>query len=157
MFHTLTSKQLESVHISSVHLSVLYYEEIGLIHRSKRNPRGITKPNPEARKSNNLLERDFTVYKSITKYVTDTAEIKGKDEKLYVSAIFDCFDSAVLGLAMETSIKATLCQYTEKVSHSRIPSKLEAFSQHPDILTVSTYITLPCIAGESNVLLISVC
>ena len=29
---------------------------------------------------------------------------KAKDGKLYVSAIFDCFDSAVLGLAMETTM-----------------------------------------------------
>lgn len=46
------------------------------------------------------------------KCVTDITEIKAKDGKLYVSAIFDCFDSAVLGLAMETTMKATLCQHT---------------------------------------------
>lgn len=44
--------------------------------------------------------------------MTDITEIKVKDGKLYVSAIFDCFDSAVLGLAMETTMKATLCQHT---------------------------------------------
>ena len=44
--------------------------------------------------------------------MTDITEIKAKDGKLYVSAIFDCFDSAVLGLAMETTMKATLCQHT---------------------------------------------
>ena len=27
----------------------------------------------------------------------------------YISVIFDCFDVTVLGLAMETNIKATLC------------------------------------------------
>ena len=42
----------------------------------------------------------------------DITEIKVKDGKRYVSAIFDCFDSAVLGLAMETTMKATLCQHT---------------------------------------------
>ena len=44
--------------------------------------------------------------------MTDITEIKAKDGKLYVSAIFDCFDSAVLGLAMETTMKATFCQHT---------------------------------------------
>ena len=32
------------------------------------------------------------------KAVTDITEIKCKDGKLYVSAIFDCFDLTVLGL-----------------------------------------------------------
>lgn len=31
---------------------------------------------------------------------------------MYVSAIFDCFDSCVIGLAMETNMKATLCVHT---------------------------------------------
>ncbi len=35
-----------------------------------------------------------------------------KDGKLYVSAIFDCFDAAVLGLAMDTNMKAALCERT---------------------------------------------
>lgn len=48
----------------------------------------------------------------LRKRVKDITEIKAKDGKLYVSAIFDCFDSAVLGLAMETTMKATLCQHT---------------------------------------------
>ena len=35
--------------------------------------------------------------------------IKAKDGKLYVSAMFDCFDLTVLGLAMDTDMKAQLC------------------------------------------------
>ena len=48
----------------------------------------------------------------LTKCVTDMTEIKGCDGKLYVSAIFDCFDSSVIGLAMDTNMKATLCKET---------------------------------------------
>ena len=33
-------------------------------------------------------------------------------ETLCVSAIFDCFDAAVLGLAMDTNMKASLCRQT---------------------------------------------
>ena len=87
-------------------------EKIGLSHRPKRNPKGITKADREARKSDDLLKRNFTSEKPLEKCVTDITEIKAKDGKLYVSAIFDCFDSAVLGLAMETTMKATLCQHT---------------------------------------------
>lgn len=31
---------------------------------------------------------------------------------MYVSAIFDCFDSVVLELAMDTNMKAALCERT---------------------------------------------
>ena len=38
--------------------------------------------------------------------------LKAKDGKLYVSAIFDCFDLTVLGLAMDDNMKAELCVRT---------------------------------------------
>lgn len=44
--------------------------------------------------------------------MTDITEIKGSDGKLYVSAIFDCYDRAVLSLAMDTNMKAPLCAKT---------------------------------------------
>ncbi len=44
--------------------------------------------------------------------MTDMTEIKASDGKLYVSAIFDCYDLAVLGLAMDTNMRATLCEQT---------------------------------------------
>ena len=39
----------------------------------------------------------------------DITEIKCMDGKLYVSAIFDCFDLTVLGLSMDTNMKTPLC------------------------------------------------
>ena len=36
-------------------------------------------------------------------------EIKASDGKFYISAIFDCYDLAVSGLAMDTNMKAGLC------------------------------------------------
>ncbi len=87
-------------------------EKIGLSHRPKHKPNGITKADREAHKSDNLLKRNFTAEEPLKKCVTDITEIKAKDGKLYVSAIFDCFDSAVLGLSMDTNMKATLCQQT---------------------------------------------
>ena len=87
-------------------------EEIGISHPPRRKPNGITKADREARKSDDLLKRDFQAEEPLTKCVTDITEIKGKDGKLYVSAIFDCFDSSVIGLAMDTSMKAPLCVRT---------------------------------------------
>ena len=87
-------------------------EEIGLNHKPKRKPNGITKADKKARKSDDLIKRDFTAEKPLEKCVTDMTEIKAADGKLYVSAIFDCYDLAVLGLAMDTNMKATLCEQT---------------------------------------------
>lgn len=89
-------------------------EAIGLSHRPKRKPNGITKAERNARKSEDLLKRDFTAERPLEKCVTDITEIPAKDGKLYVSAIFDCYDLVVLGLAMADNMKAELCVSTVK-------------------------------------------
>ena len=63
-------------------------------------------------KSDDLLKREFHSDAPLEKCVTDITEIKASDGKLYVSVIFDCFDLGVLGLAMETNMKADLCVHT---------------------------------------------
>lgn len=112
MFWALTQKQPEGVSILSERTVYRVMEKIGFSHCPKRNSKGITKADCEARKSDDLLKRDFTSEKPLKKCVTDIIEIKAKDGKHYVSAIFDCFDSAVWGLALETTMKAMLCQHT---------------------------------------------
>lgn len=87
-------------------------EEIGLGHRSNRKANGITKADRDARKSEDLFKRDFTAEKPFEKCVTDITEIPARDGKLYVSAIFDCYDLGVLGLAMADNMKADLCVST---------------------------------------------
>ena len=89
-------------------------EQINLIHRPKRKPNGITKADREARKSDDLLKRDFTAAAPLKKCVTDITEIKAKDGKLYVSAIFDCYDLMPNGLAMADHMRAELCCETLK-------------------------------------------
>ena len=112
MHQALLLKRPENVAIPSERTVYRVMEEIGLSHHPKRKPNGITKADREARKSDDLLKRDFTAEKPLTKCVTDITEIKARDGKLYVSAIFDCFDSATLGLAMDTNMKAPLCVHT---------------------------------------------
>ena len=112
MYQALLLKNLEGLKIPSERTVYRVMDEIGLSHRPKRKPNGITRADREARKSDDLLKRDFKSNKPLEKCVTDITEIKAKDGKLYVSAIFDCFDSSVLGLAMETNMKATLCEHT---------------------------------------------
>ena len=98
-------------------------EEIGISHRPKRKPNGITKADKEAGKSDDLIKRDFKANKPLEKCVTDMTEIKTLEGKLYISAIFDCIDLSVLGLVMDTNMKATLCEKTLE----------NAYKAHPDI------------------------
>ena len=112
MYQALQLKQPEGVSIPSERTVYRVMDEIGISHRPKRKPNGITKADKEARKSDDLIKRDFTAEKPLKKCVTDMTEIKAADGKLYVSAIFDCYDLAVLGLAMDTNMKASLCEQT---------------------------------------------
>ena len=112
MYQALQLKQPDGISIPSERTVYRIMDQIGLAHRPKRKPNGITKADWEARKSDDLLKRDFCSDEPLKKCGTDITEIKAKDGKLYISAIFDCFDSGVLGLAMEENMKATLCEHT---------------------------------------------
>ena len=54
----------------------------GLGHFKRRKPNGITKAERNARKSDNLIQRDFSADKPCLKCITDITEIKGRDGKL---------------------------------------------------------------------------
>lgn len=97
-------------------------EEIGFSHRPKRKPNGITKADRNARKSDDLLKRDFTAERPLEKCVTDITEIPAQDGKLYVSAIFDCYDLCVLGLAMADNMRTELCISTIGNAFKAFPS-----------------------------------
>lgn len=114
MYQALKLKQPEGISIPSERTVYRIMETIGLSHKPKRKPHGITKADKDARKSDDLIKRDFKSDAPLKKCTTDITEIKAKDGKLYVSAIFDCFDSTVLGIAMDTNMKATLCVETLK-------------------------------------------
>lgn len=92
----------------------VYYvmERLGVSHTPRRKPNGITKADREARKSDDLLKRDFSAEKPCEKCVTDITEIPAKDGKLYVSAMFDCFDVSVLRISMDDNMRAELCVRT---------------------------------------------
>lgn len=52
---------------------------IGITHRPNRKPNGITKADREARKSDDLLKRNFKADKPFSKCVTDITEVKAKN------------------------------------------------------------------------------
>ena len=96
-------------------------EQIGLIHKPRRKPNGITKADRKARKSDDLLKRDFHADKPLEKAVTDISELKAKDGKVYVSCIFDCYDLMPLGLAIDDNMRASLCCLTVRNAKKAYP------------------------------------
>ena len=94
---------------------------LGLTHKPKHNPKGLTKSDKEAMKSDDKLKRDFTAEEPLKKCVTDMTEVKTADGKLYISAIEDCYDNAVLGLSMQDNMKAGLCVDTLKSASMAYP------------------------------------
>lgn len=116
-------------------------EKIGLIHSPNRKPNGITKADRNARKSKDLLNRDFTVERPLEKCVTDITGIPAQDGKLYVFAIFDCYDPRVLGLAMADNRRTELCISTITNASKAYPSIRGAIihNDHENQYTSASY------------------
>ncbi len=122
MYQALILKRPEGTEIPSERTVYRIMKQLGLSHRPKRRPNSITKEDREARKSDDLLKRDFFSEKPLEKCVTDITEIKAKNGKLYVSAIFDCFELSVLGLAMDDNMRTELCVRTLKSAATAYPA-----------------------------------
>lgn len=97
-------------------------KKLNLVHKSKRKPNGLTKVDKEAIKSDDKIKRNFTAKNPLEKCVTDITEIKTADGKLYISAVEDCFDNAVLGISMANNMKSQLCVNTLKTVLITYPS-----------------------------------
>jgi transposase InsO family protein len=82
--------------------------ENGLLHK-RGKPKGLTKADKEAQKSDNLLKRDFSADAPNRKTVTDITEWTACDGKVYQSGVFDCFDNACLGLSLADNMRMELC------------------------------------------------
>ncbi len=121
MYQALMLKQPGNADIPSERTVYRVMEDTGISHHPGRRPDGITKADREARKSEDLLKRDFMSEEPLARCVTDITEIKAGDGKLYVSAVFDCSGSSVTGLAMDTGMKAPLCAQTLKNAAEAYP------------------------------------
>ena len=75
----------------------------------RRKPRSLTKADPKAQKSEDLVNRDFTSEHPGTKWFTDITEFACKDGKTYLCGILDGFDSGLLGFSMADHMRAELC------------------------------------------------
>lgn len=117
----LRNKNDPKFHIPSVRTIYRIMKILGLSHRPRRNPHGITKADRKARKSEDLLKRNFYSEKPLTKCITDISEIKARNGKLYVSVIFDCFDTCALSISLDTNMKATLAKSTLDKAYMAYP------------------------------------
>ncbi|MDD2372365.1 MAG: IS3 family transposase [Syntrophomonadaceae bacterium] len=72
-------------------------------------PRGITKVDPAAQASANLIQQDFSAEAPNQKWLGDITEIPTAGGKLYVAGVLDCFDGAIVGLQMADNMRAELC------------------------------------------------
>lgn len=81
-----------------------------LIHKSRRLPNGITKADMKAEKTKNIIKRDFKADEPNKKWLTDITEIACKDgKKLYLCAVFDCYNGEIVGIAIADNMEASLC------------------------------------------------
>lgn len=101
------------------------------INNHLRRPNGITERDKNAEPAENLFKRNFKAEKPYDKCVTDITEIPAIDGKLYVSAIFDCFDLKVLGLEMRDNMKADLCVQTLRNAYMMNP-RIRGSKLHSD-------------------------
>jgi len=85
--------------------------ENGLLQK-RNHPKGLTKADKQAQKSDNLLRRDFTAAAPNQKTVTDITEWTACDGKVYQSGVFDCFDNTCLGLSLSDNMRSELCVET---------------------------------------------
>jgi len=94
--------------------------EKGWLH-SRRRPKSLTKPDPEAIYNENLLKKDFSSDKPFTKVLTDITQVQCQNGKLYISPIFDCFSGEILSLCMADNMKKELVIDTLNAAVNRYP------------------------------------
>jgi len=92
--------------------------ENGLLQK-RNSPKGLTKAEKQAQKSDNLLKRNFSATAPNQKMVTDITEWTARDGKVYQSGVFDCFDNACLGLSFADHMRTELCveTYSQAARH----------------------------------------
>ena len=81
----------------------------GLLKKVRCHPNGITREDAAAQKSENLIQRDFKSSAPNQKWLSDITEVPCSDGKLYLSAVLDCFNGEIVGLAMDDNMRKALC------------------------------------------------
>lgn len=91
----------------------------GHIHKH-RKPHSLTKATTEIQEKENLIKRNFSSDKPMTKLLTDITEVQCSDGKLYVSPVLDCYNGEIVALEMRENMKKELCIDTIKQLGNRV-------------------------------------
>ena len=105
-------------------------QEKGWLHRQRR-PQSLTKADPEAMFSENLIHQDFSSAEPFKKTLTDITQVPCADAKLYISPLLDCFNGEILSLNMKTNMKKELTTETIADAVKRYP-QLKGAIVHSD-------------------------
>ena len=95
--------------------------EHGWLHERRRRPRGLTKADPAAMASGNLLKQDFRADRPYAKLLTDITQVQCRDGKLFISPVMDCYSGEILALCMREDMKKELCVDTVRAMGSQYP------------------------------------
>lgn len=101
--------QLFHGYTGSYYLVLKLCRKHNLMLKKKYHAKGLTKADPAAQASENLIKQDFSASEPNAKWLGDITEIQTANGKLYVATVFDCFDGAIVGLKMANHMKAELC------------------------------------------------
>lgn len=80
----------------------------GLMAKAKRQRRSLTRPDAEAFKFPNRLNRRFNPKAPNVAWVGDITEIKTWEAKLYLATVIDLYSRRLIGFAIANHCKATL-------------------------------------------------
>lgn len=100
LFHGYTGTYYVILKLCKLHQFIL---------KKKYHAKGITKADPAAQASENLIQQDFSAAAPNQKWLGDIKEIPTMDGKLYVSAVLDCYDGTIVGFKMANHMRAELC------------------------------------------------
>jgi transposase InsO family protein len=123
------------------------------ILQEKRKPLGLTKADKSARKSDDLVKRDFTADAPNEKFVSDITQLPTKEGKLYISAAFDCYDNMCVGLSMDDNMRTPLVVKTLKTLKAVIKKENPKSSPifHTDRGSQYTSDAFRCAVAETGV------
>jgi putative transposase len=88
----------------------------GLVARTKKRRKNLTRPDKRAIPFPDLVKRDFTASAPNVKWVGDMTEIPTDEGKLYLSTAIDLFSRRLLGYATSTHADAELAGQTIKMA-----------------------------------------
>lgn len=74
----------------------------------KKKPLSLTKSDKDAYKNDDILQGDFFSQDAGVKIISDITQLPTKDGKLYISAVFDCYNAKCIGLSQSSTMETEL-------------------------------------------------